>query len=105
MDDFEKLKTETETDLGRAIDADEEHALKMLYYFGKGCKLKAQLEAGPEHIGTIASRAMADIERQRREHRSQVVQATAEFLAGKSKLAKRGIQKQKTASPNLWTER
>jgi len=81
--DFEKLKTETETDLGRVIDGDEEHALKLLHYFGKGCKLKAQLNSEPERIGTIASRVMAGIERQRREHRRGVMAATGDFLAGK----------------------
>jgi len=41
---FEKLKQEVETDMGRPLEQTEEIELKGLYYFGKGLKLKNQLE-------------------------------------------------------------
>ena len=64
--DFLRLKIITEKQLGRALDADEEHTLKMLYYFGKGVKLKTQLDAGPERLGPIAKRTLASIDSRRK---------------------------------------
>ncbi len=75
MDDpqFDRLKQATETELGRAIDADEEHALKMLYYFGKGVKLKAQFESGPVHISEILPGVLSDIERRMKQPAGSLV--------------------------------
>jgi hypothetical protein len=85
---FEKLKQETERELGRAVDSDEEHTLKMLYYFGLGCKLKAEVDATsePERIGPIAERVFREIETRgegRRRRRAGVVQAMRSFFSGK----------------------
>ena len=89
--DFEKMKRETETDLGRPIDGEEEHHLKLLHYFGKGVKLKAQLDSEPERIGPIVERRFAELvaqgERQRQQGR--VVEAVQDFLAGQRNPAKR----------------
>ena len=87
--DFTRLKIITETELGRPIDADEEHELKLLYYFGKGCKLKAELEAAskPVHIKDILPAVMQDIENRQQQRRSGILRAVGDFLAGKSKRA------------------
>ena len=63
--DFTRLKIVTERELGRDLQPDEEHTLKALFYFGKGVKLKNQL-AGPERIGPIAERALAEIAQRRK---------------------------------------
>jgi len=86
--DFEKLKQRTEAELGRPLDHEEEHELKLLFYFGKGVALKNTLDTAPsepECIGPIAERVLADIERrvQQQRRRSRTVQAMREFFSGK----------------------
>lgn len=103
--DFEKLKAETEADLDRELDADEQHYLKGLLYFGKGCKLKAELDAGAEHIRPIAERVLAEIKDRRRDHRRNVMVAVGEFLKGTSKSTKRRIQKPRETNLFSRTER
>jgi len=76
------LKTQTEADLGRAIDADEEHYLKDLFYFGKGCKLKAQLESEPE-----------------RRRQGRVIEAVKDFLAGSKGRERKSVKIQRS---QLW---
>ena len=104
--DFEELKTETETDLGRAIDAEEEHALKLLYYFGKGVKLKAQLNSEPERIGEVLPGVMDNIaarmEGQRRQgHRRGVMAAAGR--SGNATVAGMKSQKRLTAARSAET--
>ena len=68
---FEKLKQEVETEIGRSLEQHEEIELKGLYYFGKGVKLKKQLESEPQQIGEILPAVMADIERRMKTDRRQ----------------------------------
>jgi hypothetical protein len=72
--DFTRLKIITEADLGRELDADEEHALKMLYYFGKACRLKHDLDSGPQHISEVLPAVISAI-KSRSEQRANLENA------------------------------
>lgn len=89
---FEKLKGETERELGRPLEPGEEHYLKGLLFFSRGCKLKSQLPASePQHIRDILPDVMRDIEQrveQRRRRQGNVIEAVKGFLAGQRKPGK-----------------
>lgn len=97
--EFDEVKRAVESEDDQPLEPAEEVQLKALYYFAKGCKLKAQLEARPtsvpERIGEVCKRVLEDI-RQRMErvrkqrHRAGVFAATRDFLSGKSSRTKRG---------------
>ena len=79
--EFEILKREVEAELNRPIEQSEEVELKALYYFGKGLKLKNQLESEPEH--------------QKQQHQARVIEAIKDFMSGRpsrpKKTNKRGF--------------
>jgi hypothetical protein len=82
---FEKLKSHVETELDRPIDQAEEIEVKILYFFGKGVKLKQQLESEPEHIGTILSDVMADIKQRMErnkasEHKKKILAVVGDYM-------------------------
>lgn len=80
---FEKLKKEVEEELGRPLDQTEEIELKALYFFGKGVKLKSEIETCMER-------------------RSLIIDAVGAFLSGKPKrLERRKIRKQKAEQGKL----
>lgn len=92
--DFENLKMQTETDLGRSLDRSEEIELKALYYFSKGVKAKNTLESEPERLGNICKRVLGDIQGRMEKHRTKlrlvgrqarVVSAIEDFTRSKLK--------------------
>ena len=90
---FEKLKKEVETDLGRSVDQDEEHELKLLFYFAKGVKLKNQLENESQHISEILADVMADIRRRmerlrKSQHQRRVISAVRDFMSSQQTQSK-----------------
>ena len=85
---FEKLKQEIEAELDRPIEQGEEITMKALYCFGKGLKLKNQLDSEPERLGDICKRVLEDIrgrmeQHQRKQHQARVIEATKDFISGK----------------------
>lgn len=72
---FEKLKKEIEDELGRPIDQGEEFTIKALYYFGKGMKLKNQVESEPCRLGEILPGVMKNIKRRMERHRKKIREA------------------------------
>ena len=103
--EFQKLKSEVETNLGRPIDQAEEIELKALYCFGKGVKVKTHLESEPERLGDVCKRVLEDV-RQRAERvgkqqrRARVFSAVKGFMDGRSKRGTRRTGQK--AQANLW---
>jgi hypothetical protein len=64
--DFTRLKIVTERQLGRDLQPDEERVLKALFYFGKGVRLKNQLDNEPVHISKVLPGVMREIDRRRK---------------------------------------
>lgn len=98
--EFEKLRQEVESDLGRPLEQSEEIELKALYYFGKGVKLKNQLESKPQHISEILPAVMTDIrgrmERQRKsQHKRRVISAVQDFMGSTSSRMKKRSSKER----------
>ena len=95
---LEKLKREIETDLGRPLEVSEEIEMKALYYFGKGLKLKNELESEPELLGDICKRVPEDMrssmERRRKQgHQSRIIEAVRKYLSGRPR-RRRTLKKQ-----------
>lgn len=90
---FEKLKKGVETELGRPIEQGEEITIRALYFFGKGLKLKNQLDSEPERLGDICKRVLPEIrermERNQRKHQVSVFGAVRDFLYKKLSRPKR----------------
>ena len=75
---FEKLKQKVEEDLGRSLEQPEEIELKGLYYFGKGVKLKNQLESDVE----------ARTQQGKNQHRRRVISAVKDFMSSQQTQSK-----------------
>ena len=101
---FEKLKRVIEAEQGRPLEPAEEVELKALNYFGKGVKLKNELESEPEQIGDICKCVLEDIRgRMQHQQRHGVVAALQDFFSGKKRPKKHRVKTQKVET-NLWEQ-
>ena len=108
---FEQLKKEVEAELDRPIEQGEEITMKAMYYFGKGLKLKNQVESEPERLGDICKRVLLEIRKRCEQnpdnkafkpttdtHKQRVVSAVRDFMFSRSsrpkKLSGNRIKKQ-----------
>jgi len=100
-----KQEIEAELGLGRPIQQDEEITLKGLYYFGKGLKLRNQLDSEPERLGDICKRVLPEIrermEQNRRKHQVSIFGAVKDFFTRKPGRNKRSSE-QKDKQGILW---
>lgn len=78
--EFEKVRLQIEAKSGPLSPSDEIEC-KGLYYFGKGIKLKNQLENESQHISEILPVVMADIERRMKTDREQQLQRRIEAFS------------------------